>query len=174
MKKQYERISKNQIKRYEEKERVSMCHEDEEIIEEENICAVLYKYDTMYKPSHRYSTFWKHLGTALAFCEDQLLLFGGFGCEKYLGLAKYSIKGQEWQAPKVEGKTKSIQKKIIWQYTLILWQLTKDPCMFLEESSWSHLPASFCKSIQSQKKWTSSLMLLFEEETMLPPFWLVF
>ena len=57
MKKHYERISKNQIKRYEEKERVSMCHEDEEIIEEENICAVLYKYDTMYKPSHRYSTF---------------------------------------------------------------------------------------------------------------------
>ena len=57
MKKQYDKISKNQIKRYDDKERVSMCHEDEEIIEEENICAVLYKYDTMYKPSHRYSNF---------------------------------------------------------------------------------------------------------------------
>ena len=34
MKQKYENLSKYQVKRYDEKERVSMCNEDEEIIEE--------------------------------------------------------------------------------------------------------------------------------------------
>jgi len=55
-KKQYERISKFQIKKYDDRERISLGDEDD-IIEEEKMCASLYQYDSMYKPAHRHSSF---------------------------------------------------------------------------------------------------------------------
>ena len=56
--KKYEQFSKLQVRRIDERvgDRNSLCEAEDEIIEEENPMALLYRYDTMYKPPHRYST----------------------------------------------------------------------------------------------------------------------
>ena len=39
----------------------------------------------------------------MVYQDEQLFLFGGFGREKYLGLAKLSIGSEKWEQPKMEG-----------------------------------------------------------------------
>lgn len=57
--KKCEQLTKLQVRKFDEKERerTSMCSAEDEIIEEENPLALLYRYDTLYKPSHRYRKF---------------------------------------------------------------------------------------------------------------------
>jgi hypothetical protein len=49
-------LSKLQIRKLDEKEIVLPGGEEEEIIENEKLCAVMTRYETIYKPPHRYRT----------------------------------------------------------------------------------------------------------------------
>lgn len=39
--------------------------------------------------------------TAMTVSEDDLYVYGGFGAEKYLSLARFSLKKQDWEIPKI-------------------------------------------------------------------------
>jgi hypothetical protein len=90
----------------------------------------------------------------LTFYENSLLLYGGFGSEKYLGLAKFSLKDEEWQTPKLEGKDLLSQKLKVDRshFTDILWAFSSIIYTFLVASDYSRQPTNSYKSTSKPPK----------------------